>query len=369
MQFPNLDPIPIPAPIWLMKVLSLLTLTLHFFAVQILIGSLVAVIYFSLKSKGQGASANQVAALAVARRLPIVMTFVINLGVPPLLFAQVLYGRALYTSSVLIACQWIAVVFLLMGCYWLLYRIADRTGLGKPSHWHALGALGLAAIVGHIYATNMTLMLRPEVWQAMYAKTATGFQMPPNDPTSEARVTFILVGGLLVGGFWLTLHSRLKTISDEAASVLRSTGSVFAVIGAIAELGVGYWAYSVQPSAVTDGLHSTFYQVSIGIWAIGYVLALLVAGLQVLKKATTALLSTIGGLGAFLGIAGAVIVRDGIRDATLKLKGWDIWLRIENSNWFVILLFVILFVAGLVAIGWLLSVMKAAKPITEKVNS
>ena len=35
-------------------------------------------------------------------RLTVVMTFVINLGVPPLLFAQVLYGRALYTSSVLI---------------------------------------------------------------------------------------------------------------------------------------------------------------------------------------------------------------------------------------------------------------------------
>jgi len=33
----------------------------------------------------------------------MVMTFVINLAVPPLLFAQVLYGRALYTSSVLIA--------------------------------------------------------------------------------------------------------------------------------------------------------------------------------------------------------------------------------------------------------------------------
>ncbi len=28
------------------------------------------------------------------------MTYVINLGVPPLLFAQVLYGRAIYTSSV-----------------------------------------------------------------------------------------------------------------------------------------------------------------------------------------------------------------------------------------------------------------------------
>ena len=41
-----------------------------------------------------------IVARALARRLTVVMTYVINLGVPPLLFAQVLYGRALYTSSI-----------------------------------------------------------------------------------------------------------------------------------------------------------------------------------------------------------------------------------------------------------------------------
>jgi predicted permease len=50
------------------------------------------------------------------------MTFVINLAVPPLLFAQVLYGRALYTSSVLIGLYWISIIGLLMLAYWLLYR-------------------------------------------------------------------------------------------------------------------------------------------------------------------------------------------------------------------------------------------------------
>ncbi len=61
-------------------------------------------------------------ARALARRLTVVMTFVINLGVPPLLFAQVLYGRALYTSSVLIGLYWIAIVPTLMLTYWLLYK-------------------------------------------------------------------------------------------------------------------------------------------------------------------------------------------------------------------------------------------------------
>lgn len=332
MQYPHVDPIPIPAPVWLMKALSLLTLTLHFFAVQLLIGSLVAVVYFSIKAKGGKDGASSLAALAVARRLPIIMTFVINLGVPPLLFAQVLYGRALYTSTVLIAVQWISVIALVMACYWLLYRIGDRTLAGKSAHWHAGGALVLAALVGHIYATAMTLMLKPEIWQGMYAKTASGLQMPPHDPTLEPRLMFVLIGGLLVGGLWLTLHSKLQTITEEAGALLRRTGGLFAVIGAIGELGVGFWAYSVQPAEVQAGLHSTFYLVSEGVWGIGFVLALVGAAVLLGTKANSLLLSIVGALGAFLGIAGAVIVRDGIRDVTLLQKGYDVWKRVEYSN-------------------------------------
>lgn len=368
MQFPHVDPIPIPAPVWLMKALSLLTLALHFFAVQLLIGSLVGVIYFSLKAQRTKSDAAGVAALAIGRRLPIVMTFVINLGVPPLLFAQVLYGRALYTSTILIAAQWISVIFLLMGCYWLLYGIADRTSKGKPAHWHAIGALLLAAVVGHIYASAMTLMLRPEVWQEMYAKTATGLQTT-HDPSLEPRLLFVLIGGLVAGGFWMTLHSKIQTISAEAGELLRNAGSKIAVFGALGELAVGYWVYSVQPEKVQQGLHSTYYMVCQGIWAVGFILALVGAVALVGKKAGAVLFSIVGALGSFLGVAGAVMVRDGIRDITLLDKGYDVWKRTEYSNWFVIGLFLLLFVAGLGAIGWLLAVMKAAKPIQEKVNA
>ena len=63
-------------------------------------------------------------ARALARRLTVVMTYVINLGVPPLLFAQVLYGRALYTSSVLIGAYWISIILLLTLTYWLLYQFS-----------------------------------------------------------------------------------------------------------------------------------------------------------------------------------------------------------------------------------------------------
>jgi hypothetical protein len=56
-------------------------------------------------------------------------------GVPPLLFAQVLYGRALYTSSVLIGVYWISIIGILMLTYWLLYRFTARLEAGKSAWW------------------------------------------------------------------------------------------------------------------------------------------------------------------------------------------------------------------------------------------
>ena len=106
--FPAVDPIPLPAPLWLFKLLHIVTLSLHFVAVEMLLGGLLLAAVLSMFRNAPKAT---VAARALARRLTVVMTYVINLGVPPLLFAQVLYGRALYTSSVLIAVYWIAFVF------------------------------------------------------------------------------------------------------------------------------------------------------------------------------------------------------------------------------------------------------------------
>ncbi|HVT10947.1 MAG TPA: hypothetical protein VHE55_01665 [Fimbriimonadaceae bacterium] len=368
MQFPNVDPIPIPAPVWLMKALGLLTLALHFFAVQILIGSLLAVCYLSLRGRSQKSQVVLSAASVVAKRLPVVMTYVINLGVPPLLFAQVLYGRALYTSSVLIAVFWISVILLLMGCYWLLYRIADRASRGEPVIWHGLGALLLAASVGQIYSINMTLMLKPEVWQGMYANTASGLQAPPHDPTMMPRWLFVMTGGLIVGGLWMAIHANLKAVEAPVANLLKKFGSALTLVGVVIQLGVGMMVHSTQPENVQQGLGTPFYQASAGLWGLGLVLVLALAAIQ-FRAAAKPVIAWSAATAAFLSIAGAVLYRDGIRDITLMAKGFDVWKRTENSNWGVIGLFLILFVAGLGAVAWLLLVMKQAKAMPEEVQT
>src|SRR5271166_3213168 len=145
--YPAVDPIPLPAPVWLLKLLHIVTLSLHFVAVEMLLGGMLLAVLLSLF---RNSPRSLVTARALARRLTVVMTYVINLGVPPLLFAQVLYGRALYTSSVLIGLYWILVIPLLMLCYWLLYRFSARMEEGKAAWWSSGFALLIAISIAKI---------------------------------------------------------------------------------------------------------------------------------------------------------------------------------------------------------------------------
>ena len=210
--YPAVDPIPLPAPVWLLKLLHIVTLSLHFVAVEMLLGGLLLAVLLSLFGKS---AHSLVVARALARRLTVVMTFVINLGVPPLLFAQVLYGRALYTSSVLIGAYWIALIPALMLVYWLLYRFSARLEAGKSAWWVGLIAWLLAGGVARTLSTNMTLMLRPEAWRGMYSASAIGAFLPTGDPTLEPRWLLMLAGGLVIAGLWLVYLAGRSTFTAE----------------------------------------------------------------------------------------------------------------------------------------------------------
>ena len=149
------------------------------------------------------------------------MTYVINLGVPPLLFAQVLYGRALYTSSVLIGSWWIAVIPLLMACYWSLYQFSGRLDKGRSAWWYGGAAFVLAGLIAQIYTSNMTLMLRPEAWAAMYQTSPAGAHLPSGDPTLPWRLLTFFCGALLTSGLWMLWlggHANVEAADADSSA-------------------------------------------------------------------------------------------------------------------------------------------------------
>ena len=368
-MFPKVDPIPLPAPVWLMKLLSHVTLALHFSAVMLLIGSLILVCWHNARGRARQDDDQLSTSFVLARRLPVLMTYVINLGIPPLLFAQVLYGRALYTSSVLIAVMWFSVILLLMLDYALLYHIGHAIEKGKAAWGFALFALLVTMSIGHIYSSNMTLMLRPEVWQQMYAHSPRGLQDVHGDPTLTPRWLFVMAGGPVFGGLWALVLSNMSHITEGVKRHLRRSGGALTAIGAGAQIVCALLVATRQPDVVRQGLAShALYNIAGLLFLATIVVTVALAALQGAKAMSSVPLAAAGLLTGFLSVAASVIYRDGIRDLTLLQKGFDVWNRAEYSNWSVIGLFLLLFVIMLGILGWLLTVMRQATVPIEQVT-
>jgi hypothetical protein len=294
------------------------------------------------------------------------MTYVINLGVPPLLFTQVLYGRALYTSSVLIGTYWIAIIPLLMACYWLLYRFALGSEAGKSVWWIGLLAWLLAGFIASLLSSNMTLMLRPEAWQAMYSHSASGVQLPSGDPTILPRWLFMIVGGLWVAGLWMIWIASESTLMEPLKAYLASLGSKLAMACIGLQLLVLVWVILAQPHAVLEGLRSKpIPLLSAAVWVVS---AALVAGVawRVSARQIGLRLAAYGALLAtLLAELSWAALRDSIRDLTLASKGFDVWDRLVETNWSIVGLFLVVFVIGLGVVAWLVSVMMRVRPVLE----
>ncbi|HMS55018.1 MAG TPA: hypothetical protein PKA27_06420 [Fimbriimonadaceae bacterium] len=365
--FPVADPIPLPAPVWLMKLLSLLTLGLHFAAVMMLVGSLLLVVILNFRGRTAKNLDWVRASHVLAKRLPVVMTYVINLGVPPLLFLQVLYGRQIYSSSVLIGTIWIAVIPLLILAYWLLYKCIAQIEASKAGWLTALISLLVVMGIGQIYAMNMTLMLRPELWNEMYQSSPVGLRGFSGDPTTTPRWMFVMAGGPMFGGLWAALLSNMVYLSDSVRTTLRRAGSVSAVTGAALMLFFGYRVISLQTPEVAAGIKAIpLVNLSMLLCGVTIALAGIVGVLQV--KRTNVWLSSVGIVVGFLAAATSTIVRDGIRDVVLKAKGFDVNDVQVYPNWSVLVVFLLLFVIMLGVIYWLLQVMRQATPPKEEVS-
>ncbi|MBS1827905.1 MAG: hypothetical protein JST93_21530 [Acidobacteria bacterium] len=366
-SFPSADPIPLPAPVWLFKFLHNLTLTLHLAAVELLLGGLILGLCFSLLGRGGRWPAMTQAGGMIAHRLPALMSMLINLGVPPLLFAQVLYGRALYTSSVLIGAYWIAVIFLLMASYYGLYAAAKQASAKKQWTAPGLAALLLALTIAFIYSNNMTLMLRPQVWGEMYARSPAGVQWNTGDATLLPRWSFFVLGSLAAAGMALMLLSLRSHFDAVLRRFLFRAGGGAVAVGLLLQLLFGGMAMVAQPDAVGNGIAAdALYR------PLGYVFAAaagagLALGLWACVSQAPKAVTAVGASGAGLtGLASVVLLRDGIRDLTLRAAGFEVWNRQVATNWPVVALFLALLVAAAAMIGYLIWVLANASRVEER---
>jgi hypothetical protein len=358
---PTIDPIPLPAPVWLFKSLSDLTLTLHFAFLCLLLGGLALSLVWNAWGHLRGSTAARAASNRVVAGLPMVTTYVINLGIPPLLFAQVLYGRALYTSSVLMGAWWISVVFAVMAAYAVLYRIAHLAR--KDAAWWGWGLVSLPifATVGRLFSANMTLMIHPDRWSPIYSANQHGTTFP-TDPSAWARWAVVMLSALALGGLCTSLWSLGKGSSPEVRFFLRTWSGIAVLIFSPALAMAGWLAWHLQTESVRLALEgSPLANRLAGGWLIALSISA-VCGLALLlsRRSSSWILPVASALSAVGALACFVLVRDQVRDMAFAGFGFDVWKSPVHTNWAVVALFLCALMAGLAILGWIGTVLRAA---------
>ncbi len=102
VRIPDVDPMPLPGPVWLLKTLLLTVFFLHLVFMNCTLAGGITALFNAIRGRSEMHPMSRKLARDLGKMLPIFVSFTVTLGVAALLFVQVLYGNLLYTRSILI---------------------------------------------------------------------------------------------------------------------------------------------------------------------------------------------------------------------------------------------------------------------------
>jgi hypothetical protein len=358
---PEVDPLPLPGPVWLFKFLLLFTFTLHLVAMNCALAGGAAAALNAIRGRNPLHPFSRRLAAELARMLPTLLALTITLGVAVLLFVQVLYGNLLYTSSILIGVFWLSVLALVMAAYYGYYYFEAKHGATSG----AIAAASIAVVcllsVAFIFSNNMTLVLTPARWLAMYRAHPNGVNLNLAERTLLPRYLHMLVGAVAVlaaAVCHMACH-RLKKEPEYGGWLLRRWSLLFAAASGV-EILLGLWFLLALPRSValylmSSGLGATVF----GLGMLGGLAAmmLILVGAQTRRPAPF----VHAGFGlTILTVALMVGLRQLVRTAYLHPYAQPESLATAPQTG-IILLFFVLFVLGLATVGYILLLLARAK--------
>ncbi|RME21419.1 MAG: hypothetical protein D6800_12125 [Candidatus Zixiibacteriota bacterium] len=193
----------LPGPLWLITLLQLVTLTLHFVAMNFLFGGLVVILWGKFTDRWQHPVVQQQVKL-----LPTLMAATITLGVAPLLFLQVVFPKQVYAASIISGWFWLAVVPVIIVTYYLLYAAAFAGPENKRRGTYLFLAFLGMLYVAFMFSSVMSLAEQPELMMRTYAAHQSGCVVNPNIGSYIIRWLHMLFGAVTVGGFFIGLIGR-----------------------------------------------------------------------------------------------------------------------------------------------------------------
>lgn len=320
------------APLWLVTVLHIVTLTLHFVAMNFLFGGMIILVFGKMTNKWQDPTVRK-----FLRLFPSSVAATVTLGVAPLLFAQLVYYRQVYSATIVSAWFWLAMVFAVMAAYYLLYAAAFKS---QGKNGRVAVFVGLAAIifvyVSFVFTSVFAMGERPELTTALYAANQSGFVINSDPGSWIFRWLHMILGAITVGGFFVGLLGK----DNEPAWNLGKKAFLWGMVGAMV-IGLVY--------LFTLGDYLTAIMKSIAIWLITAGIVLSLGALHFFYRRKFVLSS----LSLLLSIAGMVVTRHLLRLILLEGK-FDPGSIPVAPQWSVFLMFLVCFVAALGLVAYML---------------
>ena len=320
------------APLWLVTVLHLLTLTLHLFAMNILFGGVAITLWSSARNRWGGTQA-----VDYSRLFPAATAATVTLGVAPLLFLQLVYPRQVYAAAIVSGWFWLLVIAAVIVAYYAFYR-ASFSGQRSGRVNLAMLALGLAGLiyVSLVYSSVFSMAEQPALIQSLYAKNQSGWVWNPAVGSYALRWLHMLLGALTVGGFFVGMMGQDNPKVFSSGKVAFAGGMGLAAVAGLAYLVslMPYFEAIVRSPAVH---------------ALAEAIVLSLASLHFYFRKRF----WISGSALFLSVFGMVSVRHVVRMLRLRESFDPASWRIA-TQWSPFLLFLVCFVLMLAVLAWML---------------
>ena len=220
------------APVPLVILLHLVTLSLHFLAMNFLLGGLLIVIMAAIKK-----SWDDPTLIKFVRWLPIAMAATVTLGIAPLLFLQLMFHRQAYAAAIVSGWFWLFVPGAVIVAYYALYRaslVGEKTGkLCLPA---LLIALAGGLYISLVYSSVFTMVEHPQQIHDLYAADQSGWVWNPAQHDYLLRWLHMILGALAVGGYWVGALGKNSPVAYRTGKQSFIVGVVFAAISGTAYL-------------------------------------------------------------------------------------------------------------------------------------
>jgi len=320
------------APLWLITILHVLTLTLHFAAMNVTVGGIIVLLFGKLQNKWTDPLVQRIVKL-----LPTSMAATVTLGVAPLLFAQLTYYDQLYSASIISAWFWLLLVGVAIVAYYFLYgaAFAGDSRVGRIPVYLGLALVGFVYI-SWVYSTVFSLAERPDLYRMVYAANQSGWAVNPDVGSWIFRWLHMLAGAVTVGGFFVGLLGR----NSESVYDL---GKRFFLWGMMAAMLLGLAYLFTFGEFLLPLMRST----AIWLLLVAVMLSLLSLHFFFKRKFVPA------GLMVFVSLLLMVTIRHTVR--LLYLEGYFDPAAIPvNPQWSIFLVFLVFFVIALGLVWYML---------------